>query len=154
MPTIERYCAKGVFDPPTYSQAVKVTGAQTILFRAGQVAYDDKGNAAHRGDFAAQARAVFQAVKAQVEAGGGTMQSIVKLNTYLTDIRHRADLMPVREEFFGKKTPASTLVAVAALAHPDWLIEVEAIAVVRGGPPDERQPVHVPGLRRPGQGRP
>ncbi len=130
MPEIERYCAPGVFDPPTYSQAVKVTGARTILFLAGQVAYDDKGNAAHRGDFAAQARAVFRAVKAQVEAGGGTMQSVVKLNTYLTDIRHRADLVPVREEFFGKKTPASTLVAVAALAHPDWLIEVEAIAVV------------------------
>ena len=130
MPNIERYCAPGVFDPPTYSQAVKVTGAQTILFLAGQVAYDDKGNAAHRGDFAAQARAVFRAVKAQVEAGGGTMQSIVKVNTYLTDIRQRADLVPVREEFFGKKTPASTLVGVAALAHPDWLIEVEAIAVV------------------------
>ena len=65
-----------------------------------------------------------------MEAGGGTMQSIVKLNTYLIDIRHRADLMPVRKEFFGEKTPASTLVAVAALAHPDWLIEVEAIAVV------------------------
>ena len=130
MPNIERYCAPGVFDPPTYSQAVKVTGAQTILFLAGQVAYDDKGNPAHRGDFAGQARAVFRAVKAQVEAGGGTMQSIVKVNTYLTDIRHRADLIPVREEFFGKKTPASTLVAVAALAHPDWLIEVEAIAVV------------------------
>ena len=130
MANIERYCAKGVFDPPSYSQAVKVTGAQTILFLAGQVAYDDKGNPAHRGDFAGQARVVFQAVKAQVEAGGGTMQSIVKLNTYLTDIRHRADLMPVRKEFFGEKTPASTLVAVAALAHPDWLIEVEAIAVV------------------------
>ena len=130
MPNVERYCAPGVFDPPTYSQAVKVTDAQTILFLAGQVAYDDKGNPAHRGDFAAQARAVFRAVKAQVEAGGGTMQSIVKVNTYLTDIRHRADLVPVREEFFGKKTPASTLVAVAALAHPDWLIEVEAIAVV------------------------
>jgi enamine deaminase RidA (YjgF/YER057c/UK114 family) len=130
MPNIERYCAPGVFDPPSYSQAVKVTGAQTILFLAGQVAYDDKGNPAHRGDFAGQARAVFRAVKAQVEAGGGTMQSIVKVNTYLTDIRHRADLIPVREEFFGKKTPASTLVAVAALAHPDWLIEVEAIAVV------------------------
>ncbi len=130
MPDIERYCATGVFDPPTYSQAVKVTGAKTILFLAGQVAYDDKGNPAHRGDFTAQARAVFRAVKAQVEAGGGTMQSIVKLNTYLTDIRHRADLVPVREEFFGKKTPASTLVAVSALAHPDWLIEVEAIAVV------------------------
>jgi enamine deaminase RidA (YjgF/YER057c/UK114 family) len=130
MANIERYCAPGVFDPPAYSQAVKVTGAQTVLFLAGQVAYDDKGNPAHRGDFTSQARAVFRAVKAQVEAGGGTMQSIVKVNTYLTDIRHRADLVPIREEFFGKKTPASTLVAVAALAHPDWLIEVEAIAVV------------------------
>jgi 2-iminobutanoate/2-iminopropanoate deaminase len=130
MPTIERYCAKGVFDPPTYSQGIKVTGAQTVLFLAGQVAYDEKGQPAHRGDFAAQARAVFQAVKAQVEAGGGTMQSIVKVNTYLTDIRHRAELVPVREEFFGKKGPASTLVAVAALAQPEWLIEVEAIAVV------------------------
>jgi enamine deaminase RidA (YjgF/YER057c/UK114 family) len=126
MPNIERYCAKGVFDPPAYSQAVKVSGAQTTLYLAGQVAYDEKGNPAHRGDFAAQARAVFQAVKAQVEAGGGTMQSIVKINTYVTDIRHRAELVPVREEFLG----ASTLVAVAALAHPDWLIEVEAVAVV------------------------
>jgi enamine deaminase RidA (YjgF/YER057c/UK114 family) len=130
MPTTERYAAKTVFDPPTYSQAVKVTGAHTTLYIAGQVAYDAQGKPAHPGDFKAQARAVFQALKAQVEAGGGTLDSIVKINTYLTDIRHRADLVPVREEFFGKKTPASTLVAVAALAMPEWLIEVEAIAVV------------------------
>ncbi|HZE35197.1 MAG TPA: RidA family protein [Candidatus Eisenbacteria bacterium] len=128
--TIERYCAPGVFDPPTYSQGVKVTGAQTILFLAGQVAYDDKGQPAHRGDIVAQARAVFRSLKAQVEAGGGTMASIVKINTYLTDIRHRNELVPVRAEFFGKKGPASTLIAVAALAQPDWLIEVEAIAVI------------------------
>jgi len=130
MATIEPYCAKDVYDPPTYSQAIKVTGAQTILFISGQVAYDAKGGPAHRGDFAAQAREVFRAIKAQVEAGGGTMASLVKLNTYLTDIRHRSELIPVREEFFGKKTPASTLVGVTALAQPDWLIEVEAIAVI------------------------
>ena len=40
------------------------------------------------------------------------------------------DLVPVREEFFGKKGPASTLVAIPALAHPDWMIEIEAVAVV------------------------
>ena len=130
MVKIETYCARDVFDPPSYFQAAKVTGAQTILFLSGQVAYDPKGQPAHRGDFAAQAREVFRAVKAQVEAGGGSMASVVKLTTYLTDMRHRADLLPVREEFFGKKMPASTLVAVAALAHPDWLIEVEAIAVL------------------------
>jgi len=105
MARIERYCAPDVIDPPTYSQGVKVTGAQTILFLAGQVAYDPAGWPAHRGDIAVQAREAFRAIKAQVEAGGGTMASIVK-------------------------GPASTLVAVAALAHPDCLIEVEAIAVV------------------------
>ena len=57
------------------------------------------------------------------------MQNVVKVNTYLTDMRHRADYAPIREEFFGKKMPAHTLVAVAALALPEYLIEVEAIAV-------------------------
>ena len=130
MASIERYSAPGFFDPATYSQGVKVTGAQSILFLAGQVAYDKDGNVAHRGDFKAQARECFKALKALVEAQGGTLASIVKVNTYLTDIRYRADLVPVREEFFGKKGPASTLVAVAALAHPDYLIEIEAIAAV------------------------
>lgn len=130
MAKIEQYAARGVWDPPTYSQAVKVTGAETILYIAGQVAYDGSGNAAHAGDFKTQARAALQAVKAQVEAGGGTIANIVKVNTYLTDIRHRADYGPIREEFFGKKMPASTLVAVAALAQPEFLIEIEAIAVI------------------------
>jgi len=58
MAKLEKYGAPGVFDPPGYSQAIKVTGAQTILFLAGQVAYTRDGGAAHPGDFAAQARAV------------------------------------------------------------------------------------------------
>ncbi|MBV9375613.1 MAG: RidA family protein [Alphaproteobacteria bacterium] len=130
MAKIEQYAARGVFDPPTYSQAVKVTGGETILYLAGQVAYDHNGNAEHAGDFKSQARAALQAVKAQVEAGGGTMANIVKVNTYLTDIRHRAEYAAIREEFFGRKMPASTLVAVSALAQPEFLIEIEAIAVI------------------------
>jgi enamine deaminase RidA (YjgF/YER057c/UK114 family) len=58
------------------------------------------------------------------------MASIVKLTTYVTDMGYRIDLAPIREEFFGKKGPASTLVEISALAHPDWMIEIEAIAVV------------------------
>jgi 2-iminobutanoate/2-iminopropanoate deaminase len=130
MADIEQYAAPNVYDPPSYAQAVKVSGAQTILFISGQVAYDEQGNPAHGRDFTSQARAVFGALQAQVEAGGGTLDNIVKLNTYLTDIRYRAELIPVREEFFGKKTPAATQVAVTALGQPDWLIEVEAIAVI------------------------
>ena len=130
MATIEPYAAKSVYDPPTYAQGIKVSGAQTILFIAGQVAYTADGGVAHPGDFKAQARAALQCLKAQVEAGGGTMANLVKVNTYLTDLRHRAEYGQVREEFFGKKLPASTLVGVTALAHPDFLIEIEAIAVV------------------------
>ena len=128
MAKIEQYAAREVFDPPIYAQAVKVTGAETILYLSGQVAYDVNGAAAHPGDFKAQARAAVQAVQAR----GGTMANIVKVNTYLTDIRHRADYGPIREEFFGrnKKMPASTLVAVTALAQPEFLIEIEAIAVL------------------------
>src|SRR3954465_7505926 len=98
MPTIEPYAAKGVYDPPIYAQAVKVRGAQTLLYIAGQVAYTPEGGVAHPGDFKAQARAALQCLKAQVEAGGGTMADIVKVNTYLTEIRHRADYGPIRAE--------------------------------------------------------
>ena len=130
MAKIERYCAPGVYDPAAYSQAVKVTEAKSILFIAGQVAYDKDGAPLHRGDFRNQAREAFKAIKALVEAQGGTLDNVVKINTYVTDVRYRADLVPVREEFFGKKGPASTLVQIPALAHPDWMIEVEAIAIV------------------------
>ena len=130
MPKIEKFSAVGMFEPPTYSQGIKVSDANTVLFLAGQVAYDKDGSVKHAGDFKAQAREVFRCIKSLVETAGGRMDNIVKLNTYLTDIRYRADLVPIREEFLGKKGPASTLVQVSALAHPDWLIEVEAIAVV------------------------
>jgi len=130
MPKIEAYAAPGVYDPPIYAQAVKVSGGETLLYIAGQVDYDAKGGCAHPGDFAAQARGALAALKAQVEAGGGTMANIVKVNTYLTDIRHRADYGPIRTEFFGPKMPAHTLVGVSALALPEFLIEIEAVAVL------------------------
>ena len=130
MPKISSYAAKSVFDPPAYSQGVKVEGAQTLLFIAGQVDYNAEGQCAHPGDFAAQAKAVLEMVKAQVEAGGGTVANIVKVNTYVTDMRFRPDYARIRGEFFGPKMPASTLVAVTALADPAYLIEIEAFAVI------------------------
>jgi len=130
MAIIEKFCAPGVFDPATYSQGIKVTQAQTILLLSGQVAYTADGGVACRGDFKGQARGAFEAIKALVERQGGTMANVVKITTYVTDMRYRLDLAPLREEFLGKKGPASTLVEVSALAHPDWMIEIEAIAVI------------------------
>jgi len=130
MAEIEWYAAESVYDPPSHTQGVKVTGTRTLLFIAGQVAFDEQGGPAHSRDFAAQAREVHRSVLAQVEAGGGTLRDIVKLTTYLTDMRYREELIPIREEFFGPKLPAHTQVAIAALGRPDWLIEVEAIAAL------------------------
>jgi enamine deaminase RidA (YjgF/YER057c/UK114 family) len=130
MATIEKFCAPGVFDPATYSQGIKVTQAHTILFLSGQVAYTPDGGVAHRGDFKAQARGAYQAIEALVKAQGGTMANIIKITTYITNMQYRLDLAPIREEFLGKKGPASTLVEIPSLAHPDWMIEIEAIAVI------------------------
>jgi enamine deaminase RidA (YjgF/YER057c/UK114 family) len=130
MATIDKFCAAGVFNPATYSQGIKVSHAQTILFLSGQVAYTAEGGVACRGDFKGQARGAYEAIKALVESQGGTMANVIKITTYVTDMSYRADLAPVREEFFGAKGPASTLVEISALAHPDWMIEIEAIAVI------------------------
>jgi 2-iminobutanoate/2-iminopropanoate deaminase len=128
--TIEKFNAPGVFEPATYSQGIKVSQAQTILFLSGQVAYTPDGGVAHRGDFKAQARGAYDAIKALVESQGGTMANVIKITTYLTNMAYRVDLAPIRAEYLGAKGPASTLVEISSLAHPDWMIEIEAIAVI------------------------
>ena len=92
----------GLFALPGYSQGIKVTGAQTILFLAGQVAYDSAGGVAHKGDFTAQTRAAFDAIRKLVEAAGGTLDNVVKINTYVTDMRNRPHFRTVRDELFGE----------------------------------------------------
>jgi enamine deaminase RidA (YjgF/YER057c/UK114 family) len=130
MPTVTPFNAPGLFEPATYTQGIKVHLAQTILFLSGQVAYTPEGGAAFPGDFKAQARGAYQAIKALVESQGGTMHDVVKLTSFVTDMKYRAELSSVREEFFGRKGPASTLVEVSALAFPELMVEIEAIAVL------------------------
>ena len=130
MANVERLCASGVYDPPTYTQAIKVTGGQSIVFLAGQVAYDKDGSALHKGDFKAQAREAFTCIKRLVEGAGGTVKNIVKVNTYVTDVKNRPAYREARQQVFGDHEPASTLVQIGALAAPEYLIEIEAIAVI------------------------
>ena len=118
------------FEPPGYAQLIKVAGPRHLLFLAGPLAYDREGRPVHPGDFQGQARVVFGAIKAHLEAAGGTLGDVVKLTSFVTDIRHRADFRVVRDEFLGQKGPASTMVQVVALAYPECMIEVEATAVL------------------------
>src|SRR5256885_16954307 len=100
MAKVEECGAAGVYNPPGYSQGMKVTGARTLLFTAGQVPYDADGGVKHRGDFKAQARAVFGAVKALVEAGGGTLEGGGEITPYATDGRLRPDVCAPPEGAF------------------------------------------------------
>jgi 2-iminobutanoate/2-iminopropanoate deaminase len=75
-----------------------------------------------------QAKAVFGKIRALIEAAGGQMDDVVKVNIFVTDIKRREEVWKARAEFFSGDFPVSTLVQVAALARPDLLVEVEAVA--------------------------
>jgi len=97
---------------------------------AGGVAVDREGRLVGPGDFEAQAVQVFENLKAVLEAAGAGLEHVVKTTVFLTHFAHRDKFREVRARYFKEPFPASTLVFVESLAQPDWLIEVEAIAVV------------------------
>jgi len=109
-----------------YSHVAKVS-ANKFLFIAGQVAVDKYGKVVGKGDFVAQAHQVFKNLKAIFTSEGLTFDNVVAMNTYVTDMRNRAKLAEVRPKYM-KTFPPNTLVAVKALALPELLLEVEAIA--------------------------
>jgi reactive intermediate/imine deaminase len=115
--------------PTGYSHVVEVSGGRTIYI-AGQVAFDKSGTVVGKGDFAAQTTQVFENLKSALAAVGATFDNVVKVNTYVTDMSQIQALREIRGKYYGKNAPASTLVEIGRLAHPDLMIEIEAIAVV------------------------
>jgi 2-iminobutanoate/2-iminopropanoate deaminase len=112
-----------------YSHVVSVEGARTI-YVSGQLARDRAGNLVGKGDMRAQLRQVGENVKAALEAAGASLSDLVKTTTFVTDIGEYFKHIDVRMEYFGAALPTSTTVEVRQLAHPDFLVEVEAVAVV------------------------
>lgn len=116
--------------PAGYSHVVSVQGGRT-LYLAGQIAVDKSGNLVGRGDFRAQVKQVFENIKARLEEGGATFNDVVKLNYYLTDASDLQSLRETRNRYINmEKPPASTLVVVKQLVREEYLLEVEAVAVV------------------------
>jgi reactive intermediate/imine deaminase len=115
-----------------YSQVVRVeTGDTAFLYIAGQVAVDVEGNLVGPGDIAAQTDQVYKNLGAILAANGATFADVIKYNTYLVNIADRPASGAVRANYISEPFPASTLVAVAALAQPEYLIEVEAVAAIQ-----------------------
>lgn len=124
--------AKGLQANPAYSHTVVTSGRRTI-YTAGQVSVDENGKIVGAGDLAAQTTQVMRNLGQALAAAGASFAEVVKITTYVVDYRPelRATIGGARAPFFaGRTPPASTLVGVSALAMPEWLIEIEAIAVL------------------------
>jgi len=116
--------------PAGYSHVVEVKGGRT-LYIAGQIALDKDGNLVGRGDFRAQVKQVFENLKTRLEEGGASFKDVVKLNYYLTDASEIQSLRETRTSYINTENPpASTLVVVKQLVREEYLIEIEAVAVV------------------------
>jgi enamine deaminase RidA (YjgF/YER057c/UK114 family) len=116
-----------------YSQVAEVSGGK-IVYIAGQVAQDKSGNLVGKDDFRAQLQQIFENLKSAVEASGGNFNNVIKLNYYCAESVDASQLPVVREirDKFVNTTnpPTSTFVFVKRLVRPEWLIEVDAVAVV------------------------
>ena len=111
-----------------YSHVVVAEGKR-MIFIAGQLARDPQGNVVGKGDMRVQIRQVGENVKAALEAAGASLSDLVKTTTYVTDIEEYFKHVDVRMEYFGAALPTSTTVEVRRLAHLDFLVEVEALAI-------------------------
>jgi len=113
-----------------YSHVVEVRGGRT-LYIAGQIALDPEGKLVGAGDFRAQIKQVFANLNARLQEAGASFKDVVKLNYYLADASDLQALRETRDSYVNRDAPpASTLVVVKQLVRPEYLCEVEAIAVV------------------------
>ena len=115
-----------------YSHAAAVNlGNCTMLLIAGQVALDSAGNLVGEDDMAKQTEQVFRNIEQIVKANGGTMQDVVKLQYYVTDLSQIQQIRAIRDRSINVKSPpVSTLVQVSKLFRNDVLIEIEATAII------------------------
>ena len=126
MNTTVSHPAVHAFDAP-YSGALR---AGQLYFVSGTVAVDEQGALVGAGDLAAQTRQVFVNIQRLLEAAGVGFQHVAQLTYYLADISQWRSVDSVRREFLVEPYPASTAVEISRLVNTDWLIEVEALAVL------------------------
>jgi enamine deaminase RidA (YjgF/YER057c/UK114 family) len=119
--------------PGHFSQATAIEARGTLVFVSGMTARRPDGTIAGVGDVEAQTRQVCENLKAAMEAAGGTLEDICRVDVYVRNIEDFEKIHQVRREYFKPPLPASTMVEVSKMVFPEYLIEISAIAVL----PDE-----------------
>ena len=113
-----------------FSQAIAVEAKGRIVFLSGMTARRADGTIAGVGDIEAQTRQVCENLKSAVEEAGGSLDDICRVDVYVRNMEHFDAIHKVRREYFHSPAPASTMVEVTKMVHPDYLIEINAIAVL------------------------
>ena len=115
-----------------FSHAISVEAKGNLVFISGMTSRRADGTIAGVGDIEAQTRQVCENLKAAVEAAGGTMDDICRVDVYVRNMEHFEKIHKVRREYFKNPPPASTMVEVTKMTSSDYLIEINAIAVIGG----------------------
>ena len=113
-----------------FSHATVVAAEGKLVFISGMTARRADGSIAGIGDIEAQTRQVCENIKSAVESAGGTMDDVCRVDVYVRNIEHFEKIHKVRREYFKTPPPASTMVEVTKMVSPDYLIEINAIAVL------------------------
>ncbi len=124
----EEFMVSGMSEP--VSHFTHVVRAGRIVFVSGCVATDGQGRVVGGNDIVAQTRQVHENIKRCLTAAGATFGDICKVTVFLRNINDREKVNTVRKEYFGAHRPASTLVEISRLVRDDYLIEIEATAVI------------------------
>jgi len=114
-----------------FSHATMIEASGRFVFISGMTARRPDGSIAGIGDITEQTRQVCENLKAAVEAAGGTMQDICRVDVYVRNMEHFDQIHKVRREYFKSPAPASTMVEVCKTTSPEYLIEINAIAVIQ-----------------------
>ena len=119
---------KNLHRPFGYAHAIQI---DKTIYISGQIPLDQEMNVVGKNDIAAQTELVYENLKKVIEDAGGTMTNIVMLNIYCTDIEaFDKETRHLRKKYFGNYYPAITAVEVKRLYRPDFMIEIEAVAVL------------------------
>ena len=131
MATRQEIRVEGASEPIShYTDAVRFGD---LLFVSGIAPFDSTGAVVGEGDVVAQTRQVLQNLLDALRTVGADMGDVLKVTVFLIDINDRQAINPVRQEFFGDARPASTLIEISALADPEMLVEIEAVAGIPEG---------------------
>jgi len=113
-----------------FSQATTIEARGRLVFVSGMTARRPDGSVAGVGDVEAQTRQVLDNIKAAMEAAGGTLDDVCRVDVYIRNMEHFDTIHKVRREYFRPPLPASTMVEVTKMVSPDYLIEISAIGVI------------------------